>query len=104
MSFEEELNIRLTNDDATECRYSTAHAGYMEEEFVGYFIKSLNSPTIRKSPLIHRGTYLRCKSIDHVTEWFMNREMDRIPKQIISFGAGFDTRYFRFKVNDCIDL
>jgi hypothetical protein len=91
--------IRSTNDDATGCRYSMVTMGYMEDDCIHYFVKTDDIHGPRKSPIIHRGTYARCKSIDNIVEWFINRKTSHGRKQIISLGAGFDTRYFRFKVS-----
>jgi O-methyltransferase involved in polyketide biosynthesis len=96
---EEEDIMRSTNDDATGCRYSMVTKGYMEDECVYYFTRTDRIHELKKSPIIHRGTYARCKSIDNVVEWFIKRPTP-YRKQIVSLGAGFDTRYFRFKVHE----
>ena len=45
--------------------------------------------------LICLGTYLRTASIDK----FLSEQLSNGPVQIVSFGAGFDTRFYRFEDN-----
>jgi O-methyltransferase involved in polyketide biosynthesis len=99
---EEDTMVRATNEDATGCRYSMVTRGYMEDEYVSYFTKANRVLDLRKLPIIHLGTYIRCKSIDHIVEWFIKRTTHHPRKQIVSLGAGFDTRYFRLKVREII--
>ncbi|CAO3632260.1 unnamed protein product [Cunninghamella echinulata] len=47
-------------------------------------------------PIINRGTFMRCHSIDTIVHRFLSMK-DMPNKQIISLGAGFDTRYFMIK-------
>ena len=42
------------------------------------------------------GTYIRTAAIDRLIEAFLGFDADR-PRQIISLGAGSDTRFFRFR-------
>ena len=95
---DQDESIRSTNIEATSCRYSMVNMGYMEDPYVRYFINQEVWPNLRKPPIIHRGTYARCKSIDDAVEWFVKRAENFGRGQIISLGAGFDTRYFRLKV------
>ena len=79
--------LAATNDNATDCRYSCYKKGYINDPYVEWFA---NCPI--KSPLINRGTYLRTKAVDEIVLSFLKKNKDG---QILSFGAGFDTRYFR---------
>lgn len=55
------------------------------------------------SPLTIAGTYVRTSGIDRIVETFLGSGPGR--KQIVSLGAGSDTRYFRLKQNHInIDL
>lgn len=49
----------------------------------------------RKPPLINRGTFLRTVAVDAACEQFLNASSSRDGRQIVSLGAGFDTRFFR---------
>ncbi|KAI3641251.1 hypothetical protein MIR68_000723 [Amoeboaphelidium protococcarum] len=90
---EEDEEIQNTNDDATISRLSAVTAGYFVDQYVKHFVP-LRSQNIKRSPLINRGTYLRCKVIDQYVSDYCLKHKD---VQIVSLGAGFDTRYFRLK-------
>lgn len=49
---------------------------------------------LRRDPLIDRGTYLRVRCIDQI----LGDLLEAGPLQVVSLGAGFDTRFFRFHV------
>ncbi|RMZ89546.1 hypothetical protein DV736_g3228, partial [Chaetothyriales sp. CBS 134916] len=69
-------------------------AGYLDDPFA----KLLNGAgeVARRLPLMNRGTYLRTTAIDQVVSTFLASAPPG-RKQIISLGAGSDTRYFRLK-------
>ncbi|CAO3639561.1 unnamed protein product [Mucor hiemalis] len=97
MFFEEDIQttnndiVRGTNDDATVSRLSAASLGYLKDPFVQYFVKR----PVRRSPIINRGTFIRNYAIDSLVSQFLT--MPGSKKQIITLGAGFDTRYFNIK-------
>lgn len=66
--------------------------GYLNDPYC----QSLHSkPSTRPQPLINRGTWLRCKTIDSITRDFVRRNTQDSKKcQIVSLGAGSDSRYF----------
>lgn len=83
-------------------------AGLLNDPFVEHFLPSKHLLS-HKSPLINRGikancspfhpscilgTYLRTASIDKI----IKKQLAEGPIQIASFGAGFDTRFYRFQV------
>ena len=43
-----------------------------------------------------KGTYVRTSALDYLVRLFFSIDMDK-PKQVISLGAGSDTRYFRLR-------
>lgn len=58
----------------------------------------------RRPPLINIGTYLRCRSIDELVESFLvggaeDSKGKGKGKQIVSLGAGSDSRFWRIKVS-----
>ncbi|KAI8088861.1 S-adenosyl-L-methionine-dependent methyltransferase [Halteromyces radiatus] len=87
--------IRSTNDDATVSRLSAVRLGYFQDPFVQYFVKR---PT-KRMPIINRGSYIRNCALDTLVRQFLSLPCSTISnkKQIISLGAGFDTRYFMIK-------
>ncbi|GAA5813458.1 hypothetical protein MFLAVUS_006936 [Mucor flavus] len=83
--------IRGTNDDATISRASAVSLGYFQDPFVHLFVKK----PVRRSPIINRGTFIRSYAIDTLVSQFLS--MAGPKKQIVTLGAGFDTRYFNIK-------
>lgn len=75
-----------TNDDALISKYSCVQAGYLHDDYLSAFIKR----GTKRPPIINRGTYTRTRSIDLIMQDFSKE-----PCQIISIGAGTDTRAFR---------
>ncbi|WBW70899.1 leucine carboxyl methyltransferase, involved in regulation of PPA2 [Schizosaccharomyces osmophilus] len=85
------MEVLETDLDALKCRMSATKMGYIDDPYIQYF---LPKRSIHKPPIINRGTYVRTWSIDHVLINFLNKIEGK--KQIISLGAGTDTRAFRF--------
>ena len=85
--------IQQTDQDASSSRMSAVAAGYLEDEFtVSFFPVGQEIP--KRYPIINRGTYVRTKAIDKLVTRFLDTQPNQ-RKQIISLGAGSDTRYFR---------
>ncbi|KAI1004807.1 hypothetical protein K3495_g3406 [Podosphaera aphanis] len=92
-----DLDIQGTDTDAAVSRLSAVSSGYLSDSFASFFVQGQNS---RRLPLINRGTYVRTTAIDLLINIFL--APDDLPqntqrKQIISLGAGTDTRYFRLR-------
>jgi [phosphatase 2A protein]-leucine-carboxy methyltransferase len=91
--------IRDTDNDAAVSRLSAVNAGYLDDPFAQYFVKRSQS----RPPLINIGTFLRTWAIDELVNQFL--DAPTIPKdqnglhkkQILSVGAGTDTRFFRIR-------
>ncbi|KAL9608649.1 MAG: hypothetical protein Q9167_006533 [Letrouitia subvulpina] len=83
--------IQQTDQDATVSRLSAVEAGYFDDPFAKLFV---TSEAQRRFPIINRGTYVRTAAIDKLILSFL-AEPCPAQKQIISLGAGSDTRYFR---------
>ena len=67
-------------------------AGYLDDPFATLLHSNSQSP--RRLPLMNRGTYVRTTAIDRTVDTFLaSHEGKQV--QIISLGAGSDTRYFR---------
>ncbi|KAJ1036536.1 hypothetical protein NDA13_000069 [Ustilago tritici] len=103
--------VRNTDSDALLSRLSALKLGYLPPEpYTQEFSTSSHSDygtplsrsdqsntPARRSPLINIGTYLRCTTIDSEVEAFLKQR--DTPKQIISIGAGSDSRYWRIMTN-----
>ena len=83
--------VQQTDQDASVSRLSAVKAGYLEDPFARYFVSGEGQ---RRLPIINRGTYVRTQAIDNLVDEFLSRDPAQ-EKQIISLGAGSDTRFFR---------
>ncbi|KIJ15595.1 hypothetical protein PAXINDRAFT_99461 [Paxillus involutus ATCC 200175] len=87
--------IRQTDSDAILARLSTVKQGYLEDPFVAHLVPRAQFQPARP-PLINIGTYVRSKSIDSlVDQWLEYCEREQKSCQIVSLGAGSDTRFWR---------
>lgn len=83
--------ITRTDDDALAARASAVKLQYWQDDFIKYFVKSVE----RKAPVINRGTHVRTYAIDEIVRHFLaSAGPPGSTKQIISLGAGSDTRFF----------
>ena len=89
--------IQHTDHDATSSRMSAIALGYLDDPFASSFFPP-GEEVPKRYPIINRGTYVRTNSIDHLASRFLQTEPKR-KKQIVSLGAGSDTRFFRFWTN-----
>ncbi|KAJ5052240.1 uncharacterized protein L3040_001997 [Drepanopeziza brunnea f. sp. 'multigermtubi'] len=92
-----DLAIQSTDTDAAVSRLSAVSLGYLEDPIATYFVSGDGT---RRMPIINRGTYTRTAALDILINAFLaHPDPESIPqtKQIISLGAGTDTRYFRLR-------
>ncbi|XP_030402631.1 tRNA wybutosine-synthesizing protein 4 isoform X6 [Gopherus evgoodei] len=85
--------IQGTNDSSIVSKCSTAALGYIHDGFLQYFV----TKRCRRAPLIHWGYYVRARAVDHCVQEFLRQSQGHPRRQILSFGAGFDSLYFRLK-------
>ena len=85
--------VQQTNDDASISRESAVALGYMQDPYSSAMVKQPS----RRAPIINRGTYLRTKTIDSLVKKFVEHPDVRGRAQVVSLGAGSDTRYFRLR-------
>lgn len=85
--------IQQTDQDASSSRISAVELGYLDDPFAKLLLIE-GAQTPRRYPIINRGTYVRTKAIDRLVTCFLQANPDQ-PKQIVSLGAGSDTRFFR---------
>ncbi|KAI9216654.1 S-adenosyl-L-methionine-dependent methyltransferase [Blastocladiella britannica] len=89
--------IRATDDDAALARLSAVQCGYLVDRYAAAFVHARHPP--RRPPLINRGTYARITAFDRVLGHWLSvlaSTSTSGPAQVVSLGAGTDTRYLRF--------
>ncbi|KAG5465310.1 hypothetical protein CUR178_00009 [Leishmania enriettii] len=84
-----------TAHDACSRKVHCVRKGYLNDPFVSFFEKD---HTIVNSPLMNRGTWLRTTAFENCVRGFATTAGQ--PIQVINFGAGMDTLYFRLKHSD----
>ncbi|KAL9591583.1 MAG: hypothetical protein Q9179_007580, partial [Wetmoreana sp. 5 TL-2023] len=85
--------VQQTDQDASVSRLSAVEVGYLDDPYAKLFA---SGPGQRRFPIINRGTYVRTRAIDNLVHRFLSSPSPT-PKQIISLGAGSDTRFFRLQ-------
>ncbi|KAH7312943.1 S-adenosyl-L-methionine-dependent methyltransferase [Rhexocercosporidium sp. MPI-PUGE-AT-0058] len=92
-----DLAIQSTDTDAAVSRLSAVSLGYLEDPFASVFVDGEGT---RRMPIINRGTYTRTTALDILINAFLSQPESNTTsqkKQILSLGAGTDTRYFRLR-------
>ncbi|KAF9030674.1 leucine carboxyl methyltransferase [Hymenopellis radicata] len=90
--------VRLTDNDAALARLSAVQKGYLTDPFVSAFVPRAHLQPPRP-PLINIGTYVRTVAIDDlVAQWLALSREDGTQCQIVSLGAGSDSRFWRIAV------
>ncbi|KAI9441619.1 leucine carboxyl methyltransferase [Lactarius indigo] len=85
--------IRATDNDAAIARLSAVQKGYLVDPYIAALVPRAHLQQPRP-PLINIGTYLRSRGIDDLLEaWFRLTGGRKV--QIVSLGAGSDTRFWR---------
>ncbi|OSS49194.1 hypothetical protein B5807_05433 [Epicoccum nigrum] len=83
--------VKGTDQDAAGSRVSCVELGYLHDPYAKLFA---TQPSTRRLPLLNRGSYVRTSAIDLLVAKFL-RTYPSAAKQIVSLGAGTDTRFFR---------
>ncbi|KAG5950659.1 hypothetical protein E4U53_004629 [Claviceps sorghi] len=83
-----DVAVQGTDTDAAVSRLSAVDLGYLDDAYAGLFV---TGPPTRRLPIINRGTYMRTTSLDVMIRAFLSQNGPSL-KQIISLGAGTDTR------------
>ncbi|ELU36757.1 leucine carboxyl methyltransferase [Rhizoctonia solani AG-1 IA] len=91
--------IRETDTDAAHSRLSAVRQGYLVDPYLAPLVpRARFVPT--RAPLMNVGTYVRSTAIDMLVESWLNLAGANTEKrQIVSLGAGSDTRYWRLMVD-----
>lgn len=87
--------IRQTDSDAALARLSAVRKGYLNDRFISSLLPRAQLQPLRP-PLINIGTYVRSEAIDRLVEqWLELSTAEGQLCQIVSLGAGSDTRFWR---------
>lgn len=90
--------IRLTDNDAALAKLSAVRQNYLSDQFIKHFVPRASFQPSRP-PLINVGTFVRTKAIDDlVNQWMDLSSREGKKCQIISLGAGSDTRFWQLAV------
>jgi [phosphatase 2A protein]-leucine-carboxy methyltransferase len=90
--------IRATDTDASLARLSAVKKNYLDDAFIRHLVPRAHLQPARP-PLINIGTFVRSESIDMLVEGWIRLSCGTGKKcQIVSFGAGSDTRFWRLAV------
>lgn len=96
--------IRSTDNDAMGSRLSAIMQRYIPGDPFTPMLASNEASTSatisRRSPIINIGTYLRSRAIDRLVHNFLVQSDS--PKQILSLGAGSDSRFWRLRSDPAI--
>lgn len=91
--------IRQTDSDAALARHSAVQKGYFTDPFIRNLLPRGSQYQPPRPPLINVGTYVRSEGIDAlVDQWFDLASAEGKRCQIVSLGAGSDTRFWRISV------
>ncbi|XP_051000437.1 tRNA wybutosine-synthesizing protein 4 [Acomys russatus] len=88
--------VQGTNDSSALSKRSLAAHGYVRDDFAAL----LAPGPVRRTPLIHRGYYVRTRAVRHCVRAFLQLAA-ALPApnraQVLSLGSGSDSLYFRLK-------
>lgn len=92
-------SVRSTDSDALVSRSSAATLGYFSDPFASLFLPpALRRSPVKRPPLINIGTHARTWAVDRlVQDFLLAAEKLGKPAQVLSVGAGTDTRYWRMR-------
>jgi [phosphatase 2A protein]-leucine-carboxy methyltransferase len=96
--------VRQTDSDAALARLSAVRKGYLNDRFISSLVPRAQLQPLRP-PLINIGTYVRSEAIDRLVEqWLELSKGEGQLCQIVSLGAGNDTRFWRLMVIEASHL
>ncbi|KAG6902771.1 hypothetical protein C0995_011919 [Termitomyces sp. Mi166 len=104
-SHDTDASIRQTDTDAALARLSAVGKGYVVDPYIRHFVPRAGTQPARP-PLINVGTYVRGRAVDELVEgWFVcAAKAGKEKVQIVSLGAGSDTRFWRVATGKYKDL
>ncbi|KII95638.1 hypothetical protein PLICRDRAFT_98074 [Plicaturopsis crispa FD-325 SS-3] len=93
---DDDHSIRSTDSDAALARFSAVQKQYLRDPFVKHLAPRGARLQPPRPPLINVGTFVRSTAIDDlVDQWFVVCQHEGKRCQIVSLGAGSDTRFWR---------
>ncbi len=92
-----DIIIQGTDQDAALSRKSAVDQGYLNDPFARHLVPNTPGVISRRLPIINRGTYTRTVGLDKLIDLFLSGTdgTEAHEKQIVSLGAGTDTRSLR---------
>ncbi|KAG5717458.1 hypothetical protein E4T56_gene5999 [Termitomyces sp. T112] len=104
MNTDTDASIRQTDTDALLARLSAVEKGYIADPYVRRFVPARGRWEPR-GPLMNVGTYVRGRAVDGLVEgWFEGAAREGRSVQVVSMGAGSDTRFWRVATGEYRDL
>ncbi|KAF9486008.1 leucine carboxyl methyltransferase [Pholiota conissans] len=98
-----DASIRSTDNDAAVARLSAVQKHYFEDPYIRHFVPRAHLVPHRP-PLINIGTYVRSAGIDTLIDQWLSIAGEAGKRcQIISLGAGSDTRFWRIAAGHLTD-
>ncbi|CAD7960656.1 unnamed protein product [Amoebophrya sp. A25] len=89
--------VQATHLDAAGAKAVCATLGYFEDPWIGQIVPAFVAG--RKSPIMHRGYYLRYTAMRRAAERFIKAADPNLPIQIVDLGAGLNTLYWYVAAN-----
>ncbi|GAA5930745.1 hypothetical protein JCM3775_003855 [Rhodotorula graminis] len=94
----EDAAVRSTDTDALVSRCSAASLAYLDDTISPLFLAPAQRRNLdRRPPLINLGTHARTYAIDRLVVDFLDRQVGHQPCQVVSLGAGTDSRFWRIR-------
>lgn len=84
--------VQATHLDAAGAKKVCADLGYFEDKLLKNMVPAYMCQ--RKSPMIHRGYYVRTLAMRRAAEFFIRGADPTLPLQIVDLGSGLDTLYW----------
>ncbi len=84
--------VQATHLDAAGAKAVCADLGYFQDPWIRQIVPAYVCG--RKSPIMHRGYYLRNVAMRLKVEQFIKNSNPSLPIQIVDLGAGLNTMYF----------
>lgn len=82
------FSVKDTNIEALRAKKAAVLKGYMEDDFINYFVQE----NVHKEILLNRGYWIRSHSFRVLVEKFLEMTTGRV--QVVSLGCGLDTLPF----------